>query len=208
MHSKKTVRLLFALLCVLFVSTIYFAVIKRNNIEVSNLGESLSGGDSEFSIANSLYSIYIPFIVKTEGELIDSTIVIEDSSLKKIKLISLMKGKRKLVFRYSFRDCDLCVNTVKGLIYKNIIDKENVLFLSDNYSTKDFILKEKSSDKRVSCYNIVDGISGLNLEAIEGKNLPFLFVLNSDLRVQKVFIPFKEDPQQIEEYLNYINEIL
>ncbi|ATL46075.1 hypothetical protein COR50_02230 [Chitinophaga caeni] len=39
---------------------------------------------------------------------------------------------------------------------------------------------------------------------LEGKNLPFLFYLDEDLITHKVFLSFKEYPENTREYIQYI----
>lgn len=170
--------------------------------------KAAAGPNSDTNILKTLfYDNYITSILPNDGKMIDPEIVLRNSTAVVTNLKQVTGKKNTLIFRFSYRDCSECVNSVLHSLEKTFKEqlKTRVILITDAYSEKDFLLKTQSYNSPFSIYAIDDSGFGLSLE---NKNLPFLFVLSSDNKLIKPYIPFKELPEDIDRYNEYIGEWL
>lgn len=118
-------------------------------------------------------------------------------------LSKYMKSGKKLILYSGLEYCSSCVEKeLKRLeIASEKIGKENVLVLFKDISPRDaFVLKKT----RNIPYNI-GSLQGHPIGIVaESKNLPFMFVLNTDLSVSDVFFPYKNMDNINEYYIKLI----
>ncbi|WP_257670431.1 hypothetical protein [Parapedobacter tibetensis] len=152
------------------------------------------------------WEIYPELVIPNAGKAIDKSLHIKDLNDGEITVKDLSERSPLLVFRYSQYDCHLCVDQVLEklhTIYEG--DEDKVCLIIDGMAGREFRLKYKNRKMNFLSYFVVDNSLGLSLE---NKNLPFLFVLSGDARVNKVFVPFKEFPDQTDAYLRNIKALL
>lgn len=154
-----------------------------------------------------MYQVYSTLIIPSDGCIIDKDILVEDSNLEKIPIKTLLDNKRTLYFRYSYADCDWCVQSTIKLLKKEFLNDETnkVILLTNSYSERDFLLKEKYNKSLFPTFEIVTA-KGLGIP-LENKTLPFLFTVEN-YAIQKIFIPQRADTLKTIEYLKYIHSYL
>ncbi len=195
------------LTCLLIGLTISTIVSFKNNKQSEEKIKEITGPQSDPTVLKTLFfDSYLSMIIPSDGKILNPELILRDTALRSIKLKSLADSKNVLVFRFSYRDCDECVNTILKSLEKTF--KANmssrVIVVTDMYTEKDFLLKSrfyKSSFRIYATDNIGFGLP------LENKNLPFVFVMSSG-RVIKPFIPFKELPEEIDIYNESIKEFL
>lgn len=125
-------------------------------------------------------------------------------SLDSFPVSSLIGNETVLFFRFRETNCDLCVNKFMELL-KNVSDKFPprhfvVLCSYDNiHECKTFIRKNNLNINIFNVKVLVD-------LPMEKRNDPYFFILNSDLKVQNVFIPNKNNIDNMNDYMIYIKE--
>ncbi|TCC90594.1 hypothetical protein EZ428_15115 [Pedobacter frigiditerrae] len=161
------------------------------------------------NLKDVFFNNYVRLIVPSDGKLIDQSTILIDTNLVERKIGQLAKKKHTLVFRYSASDCEMCVNSVFKIIKEenNKLINDNILIVTDSYSSRDFIVKTKYLNFFLPIYDVKEPIKGLGLP-LEGKNLPFFFILGPDNRISKIFFPYKEYPDKTREYFSYINTFI
>lgn len=152
------------------------------------------------------WEIYPELVVPNTGKVIDKTLRLRDKKGEDITVQDLSKKMPFLVFRYSRYDCQLCVDQVLGklqTVFEGVEDQ--VCLIIDGMTEREFRLRYKDRNIGFLTYFVFDD----NLElSLENKNLPFLFVLSPETMVDKIFIPFREYPNQTDAYLKNIKVIL
>lgn len=152
------------------------------------------------------WDIYPELIIPNSGKNLSAAIKVHDLNGKELQLQDISPSFPVLVFRYSQYDCHLCVDQVlekMGRVFEG--DENKVWLIVDGMTARDFRIKYKERDIRFQTYLIVEGNLGLTLE---NKNMPFLFTLEpASFQVNKIFVPFKEFPDQTDTYLNKIKEL-
>lgn len=197
--TKRHILILYGLLAVALV-TIGIGLLRwpETGVSVQNHMES-----DERTL---FWDIYPELVIPNAGKAIDKSLLIKDLNDGKITVEELSKRSPLLVFRYSQYDCHLCIDQVLEklhTIYEGEEDK--VCLIIDGMAGREFRLKYKNRKMDFPSYFVIDDNLGLSLE---NKNLPFLFVLSSDALVNKVFVPFKEFPNQTDAYLRNIKAVL
>jgi len=169
--------------------------------------EAPSNADPVLALKASFYDIYPSLVLPDDGFKLKDTDSILTPDKKFIPFSKLIGNGEKLIFRYSYIDCDVCVDSVLSAVQR--ITKKNkinqLIVLTDTKTERDFMLKSQYKKHPYPVYALVRNKLGLTME---NKNLPFLFVVSPDMRVSKVFIPFKESHYQTQQYLGYIFKYL
>jgi hypothetical protein len=135
--------------------------------------------------------------IESEGCLLNFNIAASDS----LAFHSELKKLPKLVFFHSELNCNSCVEKNIPFLNSlgNLIGHENILFIASYKQTRDMLLFKRINDIKFHIYNA----SSVELP-IEELNLPFCFVINSELKAESVFIPIKEDSLHFKRYLELI----
>jgi len=202
-NLKYTSILNILLICVTLIAI--FAFLKPDRETNGAATQQSSRSSALVKMKADLWNGYVDY-VKSEGHQIPSNLKLSDTTGKIHLFSEMIDTKAKLIFRYSFRDCEICVDTVlnKIALYQKTRHLKDFIIITDSYSERDFMIKA-SRQKSLKIYNLQDTLLGLN---IENQNYPFLFVTGKDLKVSKIFLPIKEIPDQITEYFDYIDTYL
>lgn len=184
---------------------VYGILAKKNTYLVTFNSKNIAQ-DNNYGLnklKGSFWDIYPQLVIASDGMQLDKNIVVKDAKNNEYSLSQLVGNKSKLVFRYSVRDCDICIDSVFYILnrYKENKGLSDVIILTDSYSERDFILKMKYTESPFVVYDISP--KGLSL-ALENRNLPFLFLLGKDFRAVKFFTPFKELSGKTDEYLDIV----
>lgn len=205
MNPKHLINFLVILL-IITSATLVVAFMRPANTKIINSARedaSVYRTDPLISLQASFYTIYPTLVTPDDGILIKGTDSLMTERKRRVSLRSLIGNKTKLIFRYSYMDCDICVDSVISQV-KKITQRAKLndfLIITDTRTERDFLLKSNYKKHPFPIYGLLQSKLGLTME---NKNLPFLFVISPDLRISKIFIPFKESPYQTEQYLDYI----
>ncbi len=136
-----------------------------------------------------------------EEEKLATDLTVKNEEGKLLKLSELVKEGKKLVLRISNTHCSACLHNLSPFVAEFIksVGENNVIYLSDYENTR--ILRLLKSNYKIN--NEVYSIKQLNLP-IEASNIPFLFVLDEQMKVQLLFAPIKEMSKLTEDYFNAI----
>lgn len=146
---------------------------------------------------------YVPSIIEDDYKQLSSKASFKDTTNKVYTLTDIIGKRYKLVVRYSFIDCDLCVNAIMKEV-KIAGDQQSikdVIAITTSASDRDFLIRSRENQRPIKVYNVTDGSAGL---IMENKNFPFMFVLTPDGRAIKIFPPMKENVGQIKAYLTKV----
>ncbi len=152
----------------------------------------------------NFWDIYTALLIPSDNRIVNPDVILKDTALKTIKLKEAKKFDDIIVFRYSSKDCEECVQSVLKIIDEDFtkIPKGKIIIINDAYTERDFILKAKFSKIKIPIYMLTETLNGLDLP-IENKNLPFLFIYNKENKAVKFFTPFRDIPEKTKEYLKY-----
>jgi hypothetical protein len=113
----------------------------------------------------------------------------------------------RLLMRFSFRNCDLCINSAIAELQRveKAFGQENILLTGTFQSVREFEIFEGSGKSfAFSCVNVPADCFGLHAE--RDASQPFFFVLFPDGSVRHVFFPMKEEVGRTRKYLRVIGE--
>jgi hypothetical protein len=121
-----------------------------------------------------------------------------------VSLYSLLKqDKPTLFFRFKENDCDACVQSATQIltdIAEHFLEIDMVI-LSGYGNARQFYAYAQAENHQMSIYNV----DHLPLP-VDKQEVPYFFILTSELRIQNVFIPNKSDPVLTTKYLDVIQE--
>lgn len=142
---------------------------------------------------------------QNEGYTISKKLEIINQNGDKIDFASYMSERQYLIFRYSFLNCQPCVDEVLRLLKMsmNEVDSSQILIFS-NYQLLNDLKKFRRINK---IFDEVYKVDSLNLP-IDKLNIPYFFVLGKNMQVSHIFIPQKESPKTTERYLNMVKNKL
>ncbi|MBO9152190.1 hypothetical protein ACFOTA_08230 [Chitinophaga sp. GCM10012297] len=198
-------QILITITIIATAAAIFFGMMKGSAARPIILPEK-GGKGSHFSVS-SFYDNYISFIIENELRKLDSSLTLQDTTLRKFSLEEFLDDQQKLIFRFSNKDCKPCMDFVFTELkaeFKDSLDYY-VRVVTDSDSEREYRIKASSGEWDVPVWNIIGRNMGLT---IEGNGIPFLFVLGKDQSVGKVFIPLKEFPEVTEAYLSHIRSKL
>ena len=120
---------------------------------------------------------------------------------KKIKLKELINKHPKLVFRFSERNCNSCIEFVLEEIEKfsKRVGKNNIAIIASYKDLKNLLLFKDTYKCDFEIYNL-DNFQF----SIEELNLPFLFVIDDQYFSRAVFTPDSQFPVLLDNYLSSI----
>ena len=121
--------------------------------------------------------------------------------------IDPLAASPRLVMRFSFQNCDLCINSAFDEVHRmeEELGVDNVLLAGTFRSPREFdIFRQSDKPYRFECHNMPEIYFGLHAE--QDASLPFFFVLFPDGAMRHVFFPMKEDVERTRKYLRTIRE--
>ena len=113
----------------------------------------------------------------------------------------------RLVMRFSFQNCDLCINSAFEELHQmeEELGTDNVLLAGTFRSPREFeIFRQSDKPFGFECHNLPEMYFGLHAE--QDASLPFFFLLFPDGAIRHVFFPMKEDVGRTQKYLRAIRE--
>ena len=193
MRSKVIYGLL-VLLCLFFCSflvyknTILKDLLQAKDITIKNLRN-----------ANITLAPQFEANVMNCGKMLDDTkIVLKDTAGQRVNLKDLIKGSTTLIYRYSDRYCDECVDYAFHVLNRSKCDKKRVIYIGD-------CGKRKIFKRQVEDY----GLQGIALDCrsleipAEKMMFPYFLVIDSTLTIRSIYVPNKVSYYQNIDSLNF-----
>ncbi len=140
-------------------------------------------------------------LVGSEGFLLNKELSIVSSNNSGKSLIDVVGKRRVLVLYFSLNNCSDCYNYCLDELKSHSLEKA-LVFVS-GFNVRDLYVFSRSNhfNNEMFC------VKGLGLPT-EQLNMPFMFVVGSDLKPTHFFIPKKEHPIQTDKYLELVNDYL
>ena len=132
--------------------------------------------------------------------------VLTDEIGKMYKISALIGETKKIILRYPELSCTSCYQE-QMMNINNLIEKigyENVLILTAYQNPRDVHTFKRTNKLNKNVFNTIENDLGL---ALEKKNVPYLFVLDSNLHTRMAFMPLKNFPQLTDSYFELLMRI-
>lgn len=162
--------------------------IKKN--KVSGMTSDIDLNNNPKNIIDEVRKITL----KSENNIIKDLIFF-DIDNNSYSLKKLVGDNPKIVFRFSDNHCSSCIDHT--LKYLKKIEKEigigNIILIGDftnRHSHSIFVRLNSEIHQKVYSYT-----ENLQL-SVDSLSLPYIFTINSSLRVKNVFVPLKEVPKR------------
>ena len=152
----------------------------------------------ETSVIESKLRSYL--LYRSADETIPDTFAYWGRAQKDSFRISTLCTSPKLVFRYSMAMCQPCINEVVSAISELFPDYEKNEYII--FSCKD--LEERLKDNFFKKKHLTSAL--FTSLPIEEEEVPYLFILDKDMRAKKLYPVFKGSKQELREYLKMIKE--
>lgn len=177
------------ILCVLVI-LLQHASIKEENLH--NFNDLYYRQEQKFSQQFNGATFDINHLIRNVN---DSVLTIKD----------VMKNRRIIVFRYSFIHCNSCVDTIMKLVdsFAKEVGKDKILILSQYANYRDYRNYVRINRIKLPIYDIRDTILA---DCIIDK--PYMFVLDDDMVCNNFYVPHKEAPDLVNQYLQMVKRII
>lgn len=197
---KKNNRLIYILL--LFLLSVDMALIIKNfrlKQEITKIIEGISDSAIYYDLLRGNMSMYYSY---NETPLAD--FIVKDRNKNEFKLSQLLDKEYKLIYKYSNTNCFSCIEIELQRIEEvaKRISKERILILAEYSNMREFtaFIEERKLDLPIY-YIKKEDFKSLVLEK---ENVPFVCLLNKDLKISHLFIPIKEIPGHSKRYYSII----
>lgn len=126
-----------------------------------------------------------------------------DKNRNEITLSKLLKGKEKVVFKFSSDNCSSCIQFGFSSIQKLMrhISEDQLIIIADNSNRREVQALVNSLNLS---YPIFLAETTAFERVLKKENTPFVFVVGADLHMKDLFIPMKELPEYADMYYQTI----
>jgi hypothetical protein len=146
---------------------------------------------------------YLSIIKNDTCRTLSDSLRVTDKDNNTIKIENILNGTKKLIVRYSYLNCNSCVDTVikyaTNFAQKN--GNKKISVFADYTNTRDFYLFLRLNKNNLDIFRTAGHVS-----KIDERNVPYMFVLNEDMTISHLFIPHKEYPHLINWYFEVIEK--
>lgn len=192
--------LVFVSFMILFVLVFGYMYNRYNQIGIQLQSLDLSCNDQVYNALLNKDDLYIMALSSDGCKFIPSM----TDSLNQAKIKQAMHSVPKLVFYYSDLNCNSCVESIVAEIenFRDSIGIDNIIYISDYKRTRDMQIFKRINQIKSEIFNI----SSLNIP-MDQAHVPFLFVLGKDNEVRSVYVPNKEDLNNLKSYLSIVRNM-
>jgi len=145
--------------------------------------------------------------VKSEGKIIPANLLGYNLDEKEINICDLIMESPKWIFRFSFKGCLVCVDSIvtKLNLISDLITNNNFMILA-SFTDWDQIYAYKRFNRiNLPFYIIEENSLGI---FVENTNFPFFFKTNSNRIVNQLVIHDKYLPEVMNNFYTYLKEDL
>lgn len=133
------------------------------------------------------------------------TLRVYDADNHPVRFKDLVSEHRKLVFRFSELNCNVCVdsvlNALKSFPHKSVPD--NVIVLASYKTYRDLLVFKRINKLSFPVYNVPETVMSAS-----DIDTPFLFVTGAAEKSVFPFIPDREKPDLTARYLEFVRDFL
>jgi len=111
----------------------------------------------------------------------------------------------KIIFRYSSKNCDVCVEK-EIILLKELIEEigmSNVILVANYETSRNLYAFKRLNDLSYDIYNCED--FGLG---IDGMSVPYYIIMNSLCQIEKFFIPQNQYPELTQAFYSSYKEMI
>jgi len=198
----KRDKIYFIIIAVLIVSNLVF--LKKKKTTIYETGQVTWEYDSKlFDKLGEILFNNMQWQWIGEGDTLRKNILLETEDFKQLSLMEILNGK-KIVFRFSERQCPSCIDAQMSLIklHEKIFNKDDIILLASPLIKRNILIKKNEYKIKHSLYFIEE--EGLKIK-IEKLNMPYYFVTDKNYVVDLVFVPVKEIPLITKHYFANLN---
>jgi len=198
----KRDKIYFIIIAVLIVSNLVF--LKKKKTTIYETGQVTWEYDSKlFDKLGEILFNNMQWQWIGEGDTLRKNILLETEDFKQLSLMEILNGK-KIVFRFSERQCPSCIDAQMSLIklHEKIFNKDDIILLASPLIKRNILIKKNEFKIKHPLYFIKE--EGLKIK-IEKLNMPYYFVTDKNYVVDLVFVPVKEIPLITKHYFVNLN---
>lgn len=187
----------------LILSLCYYNIQLRNTIKLSvDLLKNSNSKQLNDSLQNRFILNNLVQNLENSGALLDN-ITIEDFNNKTYQLKELINERSKLIFMFSELNCQTCIDMQLPNIEQlsKDIGAENIILLASYSNKRDLFQFARINRIKLEIYNFDK--NDIQIPIIDS-NVPFFFIINSNLTSNCFFIPEKSLPKHTISYLNIV----
>lgn len=193
----KKKYIIYALIGLILIQIYSIYNLRRINKALIEANES----SLDFAKMWQLLSLDYLASIKSEGYKLPEGIILETRFHEKVSLDSLLTTGPKFLVRYSISACPACLEQQIPEInnLSDSIGKENIIFISPYDSPRNIEVIEKKLQPKYDIYML----TGWNSQ-IENIAETEMFIITPDRVAKHIYIPRKEMPTHLSEYLEFI----
>lgn len=200
--EKQTIIYVVVILFVCQVVVIVISIIDKRKmvaekIELKRTIEKYDKRAFYLEEAIKLYPLYDEMFLPNNLEL-------RTESGDTVRISSLLTSHDMVILRISEANCISCVQMFNEILNSEMDEMINrVIYICDYSTNKKILFYKKMLNIRMPIYISMD----LKIP-IEKENKPYLFVLNKDMEMSKIYFPINGESEMSREYLQIIKKML
>lgn len=198
---------------ILLLLVVFLVLLNTYNIVlISKLKRLYSSETRYLKEVNSLDSLALKAFIENQILLsentcfsISPTLQLTGENNNEIRLSEIINRNHTLVFRYNELACSDCVYKEMGNLKelaKEIGDK-NIIILASYKNQRDLYVTKRVNGINLQVYNIEQNSLDNN---IDNYNIPYMFILDKDLKPHNLFIPNKYSISSTDNYFRDISK--
>jgi len=205
MNYKPILLIIITLIILIMFNIIFVSKINKSKNSFSKTVEELKKSNGMLVTLSKTLKIRDSLAFIIEDLRLNENTIVTTLNNDSIHFCKILDENPKLVFRFSEESCPPCVEMEIERLKKigETIGKENVIILTSYRNLRYLKLLKQQNNIDFSIYNIND--TNLNFPTVL-KNIPFLFIINSKLEAELVFIPEKTIPELSYQYYEIIKK--
>lgn len=160
--------------------------------------------DENYVFRTRVFNDYMKSM-KYTGNPLKSDLTITDFNSSEYSLKNIVQFHNKLVFRYSYISCNVCIDTIMKIVneYSKYVGNDKIIILSQYANKRDYKNFVRINNVKQPIYHLQDSLC-----RADELGLPYFFVINDNMVTNNFFLPRKEYPQMIKTYLESIKTLL
>ena len=163
---------------------------KENQIASLAMDRNLLLDNFQMQYANNEYSL--------------NDFSLSDTSDTKINLSELLDDNYKIIFRFSYLHCSSCVEFELKNVMKiaQRIPKDRIIIIAEYDNKRGFTAFIKAHNITLPIYFLNENEHANNI--LQNENIPYVCLMNKQMKIEHLFIPIKEVPIYSERYYHNI----
>lgn len=166
-------------------------IIEYNNTFIAKTRFELLYFEEQAMIARRM----MQFTIGYSGRELNPLTILETEGEDTVYLGNLIEENR-LVFRFKNNQCSPCINDQMSIINEFSNKREKIIIFSDKTDQKEIQNFKRYNKIETNIYT-VDNL----LNSIDSLNVPYYFVIKSDLKIEDIYFPDKSLPHLTKKYL-------